>query len=86
MATLNFVAPPNPRIQENGLWQETYPTIEHDGAYLRNKYTGEIVPNNPDHAMRSDILEPISDEEVGKMYNRLSAPKVVDGTADMGEF
>lgn len=53
-----YTVAPNPHIQENGLWSESYPPITDDCLYLRNKYTGEIVPNTPDHARRSDILEP----------------------------
>lgn len=57
---------PNPRIQENGLWSVTYPPIEADTPYLRNKFTGEIVPNIPDYARRSDILEPYYQTEEEK--------------------
>lgn len=53
----------NPVIQAKSDFSDTYPPIEHDGRWLRNKFTGEIVPNIPDYAERSDILEAISDEE-----------------------
>lgn len=53
----------NPVIQARSDFSDTYPPIKHDGRWLRNKYTGEIVPNIPDYAERSDILEVISDEE-----------------------
>ena len=53
----------NPVIQARSDFSDTYPPIVHDGRWLQNKYTGEIVPNIPDYVERSDILKPISDEE-----------------------
>ena len=81
---------PNPRIQENGLWSETYPPIEFDGRFLKNKYTGELVPNNPDNARRSDILEPYyeddgeADDILGVVHERTPEPQAL--AADMDEL
>lgn len=60
----------NPVIQPKSEFADTYPPIKHDGRWLRNKYTGEIVPNHPEYAERSDILEAISDEEADKVFGR----------------
>ena len=48
---------PNPKFTGDN-WADEYPPIPPDAPYLRNKYTNEIVPNFPDYAVRSDILEP----------------------------
>lgn len=48
---------PNPRLSGED-WKREFPPINTDAEYLRNKFTGDIVPNTPDFAQRSDILEP----------------------------
>lgn len=48
---------PNPRLSGDD-WKREFPPIQTDAEYLRNKFTGDIVPNTPDFAQRSDILEP----------------------------
>lgn len=60
---ITHVYAPNPQFQKGQDWKDVYPKIEHDGRFLRNKFTGDIVGYDPDTATRSDILEPISDEE-----------------------
>lgn len=62
------IYPDNPVIQPKSDFSATYPPIKHDGRWLRNKYTGEIVPNVPDYAERSDILEAISDDEAEAIF------------------
>lgn len=46
----------NPVLQGE-VWADEYPPITADVKWLRNKSTGEIVPNHPEFAERSDILE-----------------------------
>ena len=65
----------NPVIQPKTVFADTFPPIEHDGRWLRNRYTGEIVPNNEMYVERSDILEPISDEEADKIFGRAAPAK-----------
>lgn len=69
----------NPQIQPGTEFHDTYPPIVHDGMWLRNKYTGEIVPNNEMYSSRSDILEPISDADAnlafGHTTNKTSKKK-----------
>ena len=65
----------NPVIQPKTEFVDTFPPIEHDGRWLRNRYTGEIVPNNEMYVERSDILEPISDEEADKIFGRTAPVK-----------
>ena len=65
----------NPVIQPKTEFADTFPPIEHDGRWLRNRYTGEIVPNNEMYVERSDILEPISDEEADKIFGHAAPAK-----------
>lgn len=39
-------------------WSAEYPPINANVKWLRNRYTGEIVPNFPEFAGRSDVFEP----------------------------
>lgn len=64
----------NPVIQPKTEFADNYPPINHDGRWLRNRFTGEIVPNHPEYAERSDILEAISDEEADKVFGRADKP------------
>ena len=48
---------PNPKLQGQH-WEAEYPPIQTTSQWLINKYTGEILPNTPEFARRSDILEP----------------------------
>ena len=65
----------NPVIQPKTEFADTFQPIKHDGRWLRNRYTGEIVPNNEMYVERSDILEPISDEEADKIFGRTAPAK-----------
>ena len=65
----------NPVIQPKTEFADTFPPIKHDGRWLRNRYTGEIVPNNEMYVERSDILEPISDEEAAKIFGHATPAK-----------
>lgn len=48
---------PNP-VMRGDDWATEYPSITSNTKFLRNKYTGEIVPNFPEFAERSDVYEP----------------------------
>lgn len=48
---------PNP-ILSQGTWEETFPPIKSSAQYLINKYTGDIVFNTIENAMRSDVYQP----------------------------
>ena len=53
---------PNPKMQGED-WKAEFPPITEPTRLLKNKYTGELVPNTPDMALRSDILEPYFEDE-----------------------
>ncbi len=55
----------NPVLQGE-VWSDEFPAIVTTAQYLRNKSTGEIVPNFPEFAERSDILEPYFGDPAGK--------------------
>lgn len=63
---------PNPKMQGED-WKAEFPPITEPTRLLKNKYTGELVPNTPDMALRSDILEPYFEDE----DNTLDITKVV---------
>lgn len=48
---------PNPKMQGED-WASEYPPIVTTSQWLINKYTGQVFPNTPEFARRSDILEP----------------------------
>ena len=77
---------PNPKMQGED-WKAEFPPITEPTRLLKNKYTGELVPNTPDMALRSDILEPyFEDEDVDTV---LDITKVVESksvTADLDEL
>lgn len=54
---VEHVYAPNPKMQGEN-WVAEYPPVVTQSPWLVNKYTGEIVPNTPEFARRSDILEP----------------------------
>lgn len=56
---------PNPVLQGE-IWANEYPPITDKVKWLRNKTTGEIVPNHPEFAERSDILEAYYGDPTGK--------------------
>ena len=59
---------PNPKMQGED-WKAEFPPITEPTRLLKNKYTGELVPNTPDMALRSDILEPYyEDDEASDPY------------------
>lgn len=53
----NFSFTPNPTLNAS-TWHEQYPPIRTSSPWLVNKFTGEIFPNTPEFARRSDCLEP----------------------------
>lgn len=53
----NFSFTPNPTLNAE-TWQDQYPPIKSSSPWLVNKFTGEILPNTPELARRSDCLEP----------------------------
>lgn len=53
---------PNPKMQGED-WKAEFPPITEPTRLLKNKYTGELVPNTPDMALRSEILEPYFEDE-----------------------
>ena len=55
----------NPVLQGE-VWSDEYPPITANVQWLRNKTTGEILPNHPEFAERSDILEPYYGDPTGK--------------------
>lgn len=61
---VEHVYAPNPKM-ETELWGSEFPPIVSDSKWLRNKYTGEIVPNFKEFAERSDIYEVYADTPQG---------------------
>ena len=55
--TDDFLFTPNPTLNAE-TWQQQYPPIQTSSHWLINKFTGEIFPNTPEFARRSDCLEP----------------------------
>lgn len=53
----DFIATPNPMLNAEH-WDLQYPPIQTTSPWLVNKFTGEIFPNTPEFARRSDCLEP----------------------------
>lgn len=53
----NFSFTPNPTLNAE-TWEQEYPPIKTKSPWLVNKFTGEIFPNTPEFARRSDCLEP----------------------------
>lgn len=76
----------NPVIQPKTEFADTYPPIEHDGRWLQNKYTYEIVPNHPEYAERSDILRPISDEDAEAIFLKQGKKPSADSSKGMDEL
>lgn len=58
---VEYAHAPNPKMYSEA-WEKDYPPITAKTPWLRNKYTGDIVPNTPEFARRSDILEPFYGE------------------------
>lgn len=85
----NFNFTPNPTLNAE-TWQDQYPPIQSNSSWLVNKFTGEIFPNAPEFARRSDCLEPYLGElprdgagEVAKSVNAaLKNANAVDGELD----
>lgn len=72
----DFVATPNPTLNAE-FWEQQYPPIQTSSPWLVNKFTGEIFPNTPEFARRSDCLEPYLGE-----LPRDGAGEVVKGVND----
>lgn len=53
----NYTFTPNPTLNAE-TWDDQYPRISTTSPWLVNKFTGEIFPNTPEFARRSDCLEP----------------------------
>lgn len=53
---VEHVYAPNPKL-EGEKWSAEYPPIVTNSPWLISKYTGELFPNTPEFARRSDILE-----------------------------
>ena len=73
---------PNPKMQGED-WKAEFPPITEPTRLLKNKYTGELVPNTPDMALRSDILEPYFEDEdtvldITKVVDTKSVPADLD--------
>lgn len=87
----NFAFTPNPTLNAE-TWEEQYPPIKTSSPWLVNKFTGEIFPNTPEFARRSDCLEPYLGElprdgagEVVKGVNKvLQNANIADG--ELGEL
>lgn len=47
---------PNPTMHGED-WAREHPPVKTTSRWLRNKFTGEIVPNHPEFAERSDVYE-----------------------------
>lgn len=47
----------NPKLESDD-WAKENPTISSSYKFLRHKVTGEVFPNEPCFARRSDVLEP----------------------------
>lgn len=47
----------NPKLQGER-WEVEFPPINTEANWLRCRFTGQIYPNFPEFAERSDILEP----------------------------
>lgn len=85
----NFSFTPNPTLNAE-TWEEQYPMLKTSSPWLVNKFTGEIFPNTPDFARRSDCLEPYLGElprdgagEVVKGVNKvLQNANIADGELD----
>lgn len=76
----DFLFTPNPTLNAE-TWQDQYPPITSSSQWLINKFTGEIYPNTPEFARRSDCLEPylgeLSNAEAGdtaKTINQVLNP------------
>lgn len=53
---VSYTYAPNPKMYSDD-WEKDYPPIQTNSRWLINKFTGEILPNTPEFARRSDILE-----------------------------
>lgn len=69
----------NPVLQGE-VWANEYPPLDANAPFLRNKVTGEILPNHPEFAERSDILEAYYGDPNGKSGPSIS--KTVPAIAD----
>lgn len=69
--------PANPTL-EGEVWEVQYPPLPDDAPYLRCKTTGQIYPNFPEFAERSDILEPYYGELTNVAKNTKPVPPVND--------
>lgn len=87
-ADQNYSYAPNP-ILEQGKWEEKYPPIVTTSEWLINIYTGEIVPNTPEFARRSDILQPYygelpqeqqgeTVEQVNKVFEQVDGEELLE--------
>jgi len=85
----NFTYTPNPTLNAES-WEQQYAPIKTNSPWLVNKFTGEIFPNTPEFARRSDCLEPYLGElprdgagEVVKGVNKvLQNANTLDGELD----
>lgn len=87
--TPKFIAAPNPTLSAEH-WHEQYPPIETKSEWLINKFTGEIFPNTPQLAERSDILEPYFGEipkaEQGEIIERINSALAEKSNEEMAEL
>lgn len=82
----DFIATPNPTLNAEH-WELQYPPINTNSPWLVNKFTGEIFPNTPEFARRSDCLEPYlgelprdgAGEVVTDVNNALKHAETADG-------
>lgn len=76
---IEHIYAPNPKMATD-TWANDFPPIVTNARWLRNKYTGEILPNHEEFAVRSDILEPYYGENGDELLP--SAPETVGGGLD----
>lgn len=81
----NFNFTPNPTLNAD-TWDEQYPPIKTSSPWLVNKFTGEIFPNTPEFARRSDCLEPylgeLPKDSAGVVVKEVNAALKNTNTAD----
>lgn len=85
-----FSYTPNPTLNAKS-WEDQYPPIKTNSKWLLNRFTGEIFPNTPEFARRSDCLEPylgeLPREDAGEVVNAVNeALKSTQTTGELDEL
>lgn len=85
----NYSFTPNPTLNAEH-WEEQYPPIKTNSHWLVNKFTGEIFPNTPEFARRSDCLQPYLGElprgEQGEIVSNINTVLQQADTSADGEL